>query len=253
MTSNDTRIPAPPIYDNSFYRHRIIRPLAQALSPLFHRIGFSPNGVCWLKLFIGLVGALFLTSVPPEICFIGVILLQIGVLLDAVDGEVARLQGSAGKLAGEYWDKLCDHLPKTAMYFCWGYGAYKLTGWEIPLFCGMILGGWNIYPRFCGVETLLERLDKAPEVQNHPKFPQALAKSFAVNYQRGKIDYWLTVFFHPAINAITICFLIEIIIPSFDISGFEIATRSGLLYIYTAVGLANFVRKGIRFYMILDF
>ncbi|MBU1881883.1 CDP-alcohol phosphatidyltransferase family protein, partial [bacterium] len=114
---------APPIYDNSFYRRYVVRPLAKRIAPKLHGLGISGNGVCWLKLLAGLIGAGLLASTSGVVAFTGMLFMQINFLLDAADGEVARLRGEAGRLSGEYFDKLTDHLPKSAMYFMWGLGT----------------------------------------------------------------------------------------------------------------------------------
>lgn len=243
---------APPIVDSSWYRRVVIRPMAKKMAPVFCKMGFSANGVGWLKLILGLAGAGLMASVSPALCLLGALGMQLNFLLDAADGDVARMRGEANKLSGEYLDKLCDHLPKTAMYFCWGYGAYRLTGADLALFCGFFFAAWNIYPRFCGVETLLERLDKAPKVLDRPEFHKAVAGSFVTGKTRGKADYWLTVIVHPAVNAVTMCFLLETIFPGAELFG-TVPLRLVLLYGYTAAGVANFVRKGVRFFGMLEF
>ena len=244
---------APPIHDNSLYRRLVIRPLAKKLAPVFVSLGFSGNAVCWLKLLPGLAGAFLLASKPASIGFLGMLLLQINFLLDAADGEVARLRGEAGLLSGEYLDKLFDHLPKAAMYFFWGYGTFRLTDNVLALFCGAFFAAWNIYPRFCGVETLLERLDKSPEVQNNPDFEHAVAHSFSIKKERGKADFLLTMLVHPAMNLLTVFFLVEIFFPKTAIGDNSYYTRIVLLFIFTVVGITNFARKGVRFYRILKF
>ncbi len=206
-----------------------------------------------MKLAFGLAGAILLSSKSASICLSGMILLQMNFLLDAVDGEVARLRGEAGKLSGEYIDKLFDHLPKTAMYFFWGYGAFRLTGSHIPLFLGAFFAAWNIYPRFCGVETLLERLDKTPEVYNKGSFHEAVEGAFSVTESRGRIDYMLTMFVHPAMNLLTLLFVIEIFIPVIRLDSFSISSRLLFLILYTGAGILNFFRKGVRFFKLLDF
>lgn len=243
----------PPIHDNSFYRRSVVRPLARRLAPILAKWGFSANGVCWLKFGFGLVGAILLASKYSVIGLMGMALLQMNFLLDAADGEVARLRGGAAVLAGEYLDKLFDHLPKTAMYFFWGYGTFRLTGSHIPLFCGIFFAAWNIYPRFCGVETLLERLDKAPAVYNKPDFHTALKGSFVTEKNRGGVDYYLTILIHPAINLLTIFYLIEIFLPEIRFSDYAFTTRYFLLLMFTLAGMVNFVRKGIRFFRLLHF
>ncbi|MFH1861583.1 MAG: CDP-alcohol phosphatidyltransferase family protein [bacterium] len=244
---------APSYYDSSLYRRLIIRPVAQRIAPLLVALGFTGNGVCWVKLAVGLAGAYLLIYTQISVCLLGVLLLQFNFLLDAADGVVARLTGNAGKLSGEYFDKLCDHLPKTAMYFCWGYGTYLLTQQPVALFCGFFFAAWNIYPRFCGVETLLERLDKMPEVQQNPAFHTAVADSFVTVKQRGVADYWLTVFVHPAVNALTIAYILELIRPELVVANFTISTRYFLLLVYTLIGLLNFLRKSLRFFRMLRF
>lgn len=244
---------APPIHDNSLYRRLIVRPLAKQLAPVLHNLGFTGNGVCWLKLVPGLAGAFLLSSSSPLIGFLGMLLLQINFFLDAADGEVARLRGEANLLSGEYLDKLFDHLPKTAMYFFWGYGAFRLTGNPLALFSGAFFATWNIYPRFCAVETLLERLDKAPTVQENPQFHAAVANSFSISKDRGEVDFFLTILIHPAMNLLTLFFFLEIFYPIINIGDHSYYTRLTLLLIFTAVGIANFIRKGIRFYTVLKF
>ena len=244
---------APPIFDNSLYRRKVIRPLSKPIARFLFGIGFSANGVCWVKLILGLCGAAFLASQSSGICLIGMALLQLNFLLDAADGEVARLRGEAGMLSGEFWDKITDHLPKTAMYFFWGYGAFRLTGNHIPLFCGIFFAAWNIYPRFCAVETLLERLDKAPEVYRKRAFIRALKGSFVTEKGRGEADFYLTIFVHPPINLLTLFFIVEVFFNNFRLFDYELTTRVVFIVIYTLVGIVNFARKTFRFYRLLHF
>ena len=253
MSERSSEQKAPPIHDNSLYRRLVVRPLARKLAPSLFKLGLTGNGVCWLKLAPGLAGAFMLASRSPAVCFLGMLLLQINFFLDAADGEVARLRGEAHLLSGEYLDKLFDHLPKTAMYFFWGYGAFRLTGNPVALFCGAFFAAWNIYPRFCGVETLLERLDKAPEVHGNPQFHDAVANSFSIKKGRGEVDLLLTILIHPAMNLLTLFFFLEILYPVIHVGGHSYYTRLVLLSVFTLMGVANFIRKGLRFYRILKF
>ena len=253
QSENSTTSSSPPIYDNSFYRRRIIRPAAKIVGKLLWKLGFSANAVCWVKLVIGLAGAGMLSGKSSFVPLMGCVLLQLSFLLDAADGEVARLRGEAGFLSGEFWDKISDHLPKTAMYFFWGYGGFRLSGSHIPLFCGVFLAAWNIYPRFCAVETLLERLDKVPAVYGKANFTQALKGAFVISEERGRIDYYLTVIIHPSINLVTLCFILENIIRDISLLNMVIPLRMLFLYLFTFIGLVNFFRKTVRFFRLLDF
>jgi hypothetical protein len=244
---------APPIHDSSLYRRLVVRPAAKRLAPMLRALGFTGNGVCWLKLVFGLAGAALLISGKAPVGLAGMLLLQVNFLLDAADGEVARLDGEASKLSGEYLDKMCDHLPKTAMYFFWGYGTFLLTGSHPALLCGAFFAAWNIYPRFCGVETLLERLDKAVIIDDKEAFARALGSSFVTESRRGRADYLLTMFVHPAMNLLTLFFILETILPAVRFEDYTIYTRYVFLAGYTLAGLVNFVRKGVRFFRLLEF
>lgn len=252
-----TSLETPPVHDNSLYRRKVIRPLAKRISPAFEKRNFSGNGIGWLKLAFGLLGAGLLASKSVIICLVGMLFIQLNFLLDAVDGEVARLKDQAGKLSGEYWDKLTDLLPKTAMYFLWGFGTFRLTGSYVPLFCGAFFAIWNIYPRYCGLETMLERIDKLPAVYDKEEFHTAVKNSFSVGKNRGISDFYLTILVHPAMNVLTIFFIIEIFKPEFRFAGTpvytQIYTRYLLLLIFTFIGAINFLRKGVRFFRLLDF
>jgi len=250
---NDEIKKPPPIFDNSLYRLRIVRPIAKKIAPILVKFGLSGNGVCWLKLVLGLAGSIMLASIDIAVCLLGIALMQFYFLLDAADGEVARLIGEAGYLSGEYFDKLADHLPKTAMYFFWGIGGWRISDSMLPLYCGAFFALWNIYPRFCAVETLLERLDKAPEILNNNGFQRAIAAAFVTEKNRGKTDYWLTVFVHPALNALTLLFICELIIPFIIIGGNHYHFRVIGIIIFTLAGIWNFLRKGLRYFKLLNF
>ena len=253
MTDTQYKNDAPPIYDNSLYRRLIIRPLAKKIAIPLADLGLSANGVCWLKLASGLIGAFILSAESAAVCFIGMLFLQMNFMLDAADGEVARIRGEASKLSGEYIDKLFDHLPKTAMYFFWGFGTFRLTGSYIPLFCGAFFSAWNIYPRFCAVETLLERMDKAPAILENSRFHDSVKSAFVINQQRGKADFVLTMFIHPSMNLLTIFFVLEIIMNEISFFGFIFSSRYLFLLIFTITGVMNFFRKSIRFNNTLNF
>jgi len=244
---------SPPIFDNSLYRRLIIRPIARKTAPLLVKAGLTENGVCWIKLGTGLAGAVLLANRDIVLCLIGIACLQLNFFLDAADGEVARIRGSAGKLSGEFFDKLTDHLPKTAMYFFWGIGGWRISGSMVPMYCGAFFAVWNIYPRFCAVETLLERLDKMPEVYRKAEFHQAIAASFVTAKNRGKADYWLTVLVHPAVNLLTLLFILEAVIPAVEIGQQDYSLRSMGILAFTLAGIWNFLRKCVRYFKQLDF
>jgi phosphatidylglycerophosphate synthase len=75
---------------DGFYSTFVVRRLSRPLTGVAVRFGVSPNTVTLASLLIGLAAAFLLTSpaVLPRV--LGAVLLQVSLVVDCVDGEVAR-------------------------------------------------------------------------------------------------------------------------------------------------------------------
>jgi len=80
------------------------RPLANLVTPLFHRLGWSPNTITVVRaaLFVPALALLAAGYLPA-----GALLFYAGFVLDCVDGNIARLRGQATYL-GKFLDGLAD-------------------------------------------------------------------------------------------------------------------------------------------------
>jgi phosphatidylglycerophosphate synthase len=91
------------------------------------RTRISPNGVTWLMMGVGLVGAGVLT-LPGLWAAVGALLLiQFQLLLDCVDGEMARWLDKRSPV-GVYIDQLAHHVTETALPIALGIRADG--GWD---------------------------------------------------------------------------------------------------------------------------
>jgi len=94
---------------------RITRHLAQ--TPL------TPSQISIVGFFLALVAAYFF-SVNNYICVLaGVIFAQFSIVLDCVDGEVARLKNMESKF-GAWLDGMAGKLSELALYFGIAFGCY---------------------------------------------------------------------------------------------------------------------------------
>ena len=75
----------------------------------------SANQVTFLNVLVKIAGALLLIREP----IFGVILLQLGYILDRVDGEIARYRKSAS-LTGRYWDVVSSYITEPFVLLCVG-------------------------------------------------------------------------------------------------------------------------------------
>lgn len=106
---------------------KVLRPMASALV----KAGFTGNQVTALGLVMSLVylGVIYFTRNP----LLGLLTLAISSLLDALDGEVARMRGLAGP-KGSFLDSSFDRLEDTLFI-----GSLVLLGFP-PLLTAILVG-----------------------------------------------------------------------------------------------------------------
>lgn len=219
--------------DICLYRIHFTRRISIYLTALFLRFGLSANGVSILKGIIACSGALLFAPGRPFCFLAGAFLLQLSFVLDACDGEVARFTGTTTTAGGEYLDKLGDAASRGLFYGAWGWGVYRLTGDMRALAAGTVMAGLWLVVRFCSIETLLESF------WNHIGRPaergeeESLSKLFVRNAEGSRIEYFLTLLFHPWMNMAALAAIL-----SFYPSAF-----SCLFWGYFVLWIINSIRK----------
>jgi phosphatidylglycerophosphate synthase len=122
-----------------------MRRLSPHLTALVARTPISPNGVTWLMLAAGLAAAAVL-SLPGLAAAVGALLLiQLQLLLDCSDGELARWQQRSSP-AGIYLDRLAHYVTEAALPIALGIRADG--GWDS-------LGGYTTLGAVLAVLVLL--------------------------------------------------------------------------------------------------
>ena len=84
----------------------------------------APNHITLLSLAVGLVAAGAFASTSPFVVLAGLLAFHVHVLLDYVDGEVARCR-QLTSVQGAYLDLMTDRLTFPLLIFCAGLGAYR--------------------------------------------------------------------------------------------------------------------------------
>ena len=105
-----------------------IRRLSPYATRLFVRLGLSPNAVTWLFIAAGLAAAGVLAVEDLGIAGVvaAVLLIQLQILLDCSDGEVARWQGRYSA-KGIYLDRIGHYLTESALPIALGIRADEVT------------------------------------------------------------------------------------------------------------------------------
>lgn len=86
-----------------------------------------PNHITLASLAVGLAAAAAFASTSPLVVAGGLIAFHLHVLLDYVDGEVARCR-QLTSVQGAYLDLMTDRLTFPLLIFCAGLGAYRQLG-----------------------------------------------------------------------------------------------------------------------------
>ena len=109
-----------------------MRRLSPYLTRLVLRTPLSANGVTALMIPAGLLGALSFTFAGLWPALLGVLLIQLQLLLDCSDGEVARWRGVSSP-AGVYLDRVGHYLTESLLPIALGIradgGWHHLGGW----------------------------------------------------------------------------------------------------------------------------
>jgi phosphatidylglycerophosphate synthase len=128
-----------------------MRRLSPYLTRLLLPTRLTPNAVTWLMIACGLAAAGLLT-LPGLVPAIGVaVLLQLQLLLDCSDGELARWR-KVSSPAGIYLDRLAHNITEAALPI--GLAIRADGGWDS-------IGGWTALGLLISVLVLLLRVETA--------------------------------------------------------------------------------------------
>jgi phosphatidylglycerophosphate synthase len=113
---------------SEFYSRLVMRPLAIAiLIVVADWKWLTPNRVTTAATFAKLVGVAYLAVDHHDHALVAVIWLQVGTLLDHLDGQLARYRGTSSAV-GAFYDKVSDALTWVAITAVIGYAGFLDTG-----------------------------------------------------------------------------------------------------------------------------
>jgi phosphatidylglycerophosphate synthase len=104
---------------------------------LLHAPRLRPNQITVLSLIVGVAACAAYAATSPFVVALGLLAFHLHVLLDYVDGEVARCRGETS-VAGAYLDLMTDRLTFPLFIFCAGVGAWRQLGDPAMLIVGFV-------------------------------------------------------------------------------------------------------------------
>lgn len=120
------------------------RPLSRRLSPVLASRRVAPNAVTLAGSSIGCLGALLLAQAGYVPHLLGALLFLVAVVLDGVDGEVARLTLRETRF-GHYLDIITDNLVHMAVFCGIALGLHRTAPDDRHLYAlALLLGGFGL-------------------------------------------------------------------------------------------------------------
>jgi phosphatidylglycerophosphate synthase len=149
--------------------------------------GLSADAVTTLSILAGVGGALAVAIPSAATYLLAIVLVQVAYLLDVVDGEVARVRGSAG-VRGTYLDLVGHFLQNQALYAASGFALIQATD-AAPWAVGLALVGVAFSAPF-GVQARLHVLGTRPSAAEttHGRLTMT---PLAAGASPGSLIYWL--------------------------------------------------------------
>lgn len=116
--------------DDSWYSVSVLRRLSTPLTAFAVRHGWSPNAITLISLLVG-IGAAALFAVGQRWALVlGALALQVSLVIDCSDGEVARYTGRFSR-TGAWLDAVTDRVKEFAAYAGLAMGAALVAGVDL--------------------------------------------------------------------------------------------------------------------------
>ena len=109
---------------------------------LLSRTPITPNQVTLLSVLMGILSGLSFSQYSPLRYLLGAILLEFYYVLDASDGQLARIKNQSS-LTGAYFDYISNHIIHSLVFLSIGYGLFCYTSSILYLISG-ISAAWGI-------------------------------------------------------------------------------------------------------------
>jgi hypothetical protein len=235
---------------------RVSRPLALRVTWLIAPWGVSAHAVTSLALLLSFGAAACFATGAPAGWLAGALLLQLWYLFDHVDGQVARLHGTAS-LDGIQLDYLMHHVVNLVVPCGLGCGVWRVSGGEYWLWAGLVFAigtlvlGLANDTRYKAFVARLKELDGPLLVRSGGFMADDISANDAVPY--GRFAQWLRRCVHLArklcevhvvMNAVTVVAIIQCLSGGMLLIEIYLAVTAALALITSVATVARDIRRG---------
>jgi phosphatidylserine synthase len=124
--------------NDGFFSVFFLRRVSKLLTWAAVKIGATPNQVTIASFAIGLYAAFLFAQGDTWSLIGGAILLQVSIIVDCVDGEIARYTRKFSEL-GAWLDAITDRVKEYAVFLGLAYGAFVHNGQNLWLLAALLM------------------------------------------------------------------------------------------------------------------
>jgi phosphatidylserine synthase len=185
--------------NDGFFSVYVLRRFSKLLTWVAVKIGATPNQVTIASVAIGLYAAFLFAQGDFWSILIGAVLLQVSIIVDCVDGELARYTRKFSEL-GAWLDAITDRVKEYAVFLGLTYGAYVQDGQNLWVLAAVLMAlqtfrhlsdyNFSQVVKARDEETVPVPVDfmakwDGIEADNTPE-----PKGLAANYNFQRVKYW---------------------------------------------------------------
>lgn len=176
--------------NDGFFSVWVLRKFSKVLTWLAVKIGATPNQVTLLSFAIGLYSAYSFSRGDFWSIFLGALLLQLSIIVDCVDGELARYTRKFSKL-GAWLDAVTDRVKEYLVFLGLAYGAANEgTNLWIPALAMMAIQTFRHLSDYNFAQSVKIRAEQ--KFKNHVDFMAEFDGIVPSEREpRGRLRYWL--------------------------------------------------------------
>lgn len=184
-------LPAKKNSKSSLWVKIVVRKLSFLFTYVFINLGFSPWTVSIISVFVA-VGGCLLLMIPDYVCVIvGVILVQFWLILDCVDGNIARCKKLSSEM-GSFIDALSGYYISGFVYLGVGVAAYNFSSIDKYRIFFLLMGAFSsiagilcrlIHQKYTYTVLILER--QCPDLVT-PE--EEVENKRSLQYLRSRLD-----------------------------------------------------------------
>ena len=124
--------------NDGFFSVFVLRKVSKLLTFVAVKIGATPNQVTMSSFAIGLYAAFLFAQGDFWSILIGAVLLQVSIIVDCVDGELARYTRKFSEL-GAWLDAITDRVKEYAVFLGLAYGAFVHNGQNLWVLAALLM------------------------------------------------------------------------------------------------------------------